>query len=192
MCATLQSRSTTIIIVTVTFSYTTLSVSRFSLIAAIIGSIVSSTGISTTSMTMVGVGVTKRVTKRPIKQGESEEILNMAFCDTLSIDRFQTAEVGHNYGSHHHTVMVKIPLKGPSKREHRKKTDLKKADWELYKQVLDDLLPNPDDATITSTNDINLLVRLVTEAIQTANLKAIPRTKYKSILKNFLLPYGPS
>jgi hypothetical protein len=107
----------------------------------------------------------------------------MAFCDIGSIDKFSTAEVGHDYGSHHHTVTVKIPLKGPYKRVHRSKPDFKKADWELYKQLLDDLLPNPDDVTITSATSITLLVRLVTDAISVADLTAIPRTKYKSILK---------
>jgi hypothetical protein len=63
----------------------------------------------------------------------------MAFCNP-TINRFLTTNVSH-------------------KREHCYKPDFKKVEWDKYRQVLDDLLPNPDDMTIATTLDINLLVR---------------------------------
>jgi hypothetical protein len=50
------------------------------------------------------------------------------------------------------TVMVKFPLKGPSKREHHSKPDFKKVDWEQYQQVLDDLLPNPTSSQYSTSH----------------------------------------
>ena len=49
--------------------------------------------------------------------------------------------------------------------------------------LFDSLLPDPESVTVNNKLDLDLLVKQVTDAIKTADIKTIPRNKYRSLSK---------
>ena len=65
------------------------------------------------------------------------------------------------------------------------KPDFKKADFNAFKTLLDTILPDPEKINIENIFDLNLLVKQVTSAIEEADIKIIPRHKYRSLSKKY-------
>ena len=116
-----------------------------------------------------------------MRKNESPEILDMVFCHPTIRDKILSFSVGDDYGSHHCTVSVTIPLLNqPTTSNFSSKPNFKKADWNKWQDICDDLLPYPDEIPINSKLDIDILTKRITEAIEEADHKSIPRIKYKS------------
>ena len=120
-------------------------------------------------------------TKRPMRKNEDFEILDMVFGHPNIIDKIMNFEVGEDYGSHHMTVTISIPLRNQTNKINSNKPNFKKADWPKFKTFIDDLLPDPDNIKVENKLDLDILVKQATSAIEEADENAIPRIKYKSL-----------
>ena len=107
----------------------------------------------------------------------------MGFSHPNLREKIKSFNVGSDLGSHHFQVSVTIPIKTKSEKSFSTTPNFKNADWKAFKELLDSILPEPGTLTVRNKLDIDLLVKQVTDAIETADIKTIPRNKYRSLSK---------
>ena len=106
----------------------------------------------------------------------------MIFCHPNIKAHIGSFQTGDDFGSQHNFIKITVPLKAQYKRKVSNQPDFKKANWEKFKEILDENLPNPSEVHVKSTDDMDTLNDKITIAIEMADKKAIPRKLFKFMM----------
>jgi len=99
----------------------------------------------------------------------------MVLCSPQIPEEILSFNVGDDLQSQHSTVSVSVPIKIKEKKIYSNRPDFKKANWKKFHTLIDELLPTPEELSITNKTDLDTAIKLVTEAIEKADIKAILR-----------------